>query len=206
MTGTGSISSVGSGYYSCSYTVTANGTGNSTIAFYLNNSSSVDAPLYAGDVGSGVDVTYAQVNEGTTALPYQATTDLQSFANTVSGGAALVRGTTAGSDTNDPTPRLVGLSFAVDDNVAGIPAKGSTWTTINCSEAHCYGVDSAGGSFVDGVSTPGATEFNLGTAGGYTGIASYLLRYNRVLSLKDHRTNYATFLKIAINAKGGTLP
>ncbi len=193
-------------YNSSNFTPTAEATRFSYTFTSLATSSNVQIVNETPGVAGTLSVSRCQLNEGSTALPYVATTDGQSFSNAVSGGSALVKGTTAGADTNDPTSRLVGLSFAVDDKVAGLPAKGATWTTINCSEAHCYGVDSAGGSFVDGVATAGAVEFDVGTAGGYTGIASYILRYNRVLSAKEHRTNYATFLKLAVNARGGTLP
>ncbi len=163
----------------------------------------------AGTLGAGVSitVTYPQINEGSTALPYVATTDLQTVSNVVSGGAAITRGTTTGVDTNDPTLRRLGLVFdGVDDRLLSLPTKGSAWTVINCSGAHCYGVDSASGSFVDGVKTAGASEFALTTAGGYTGTLTYLMYYSRVLSPKEHAQNYFQVIKPAVNARGGTLP
>lgn len=57
-----------------------------------------------------------QINEGSTALPYVATTDLQTVPNMVAGGAALTLGSTSGVDANDPTRTLSGMVFdGVDD-------------------------------------------------------------------------------------------
>jgi hypothetical protein len=86
-----------------------------------------------------------------------------------------------------------------------LAAKGSNWTVINCSAANCYGVDSAGGSFVNGAKTAGAVEWDIFTAGGYTGVLSQYLQYNRILSPRDHRQNHQV-LKPRINSVGGTIP
>jgi hypothetical protein len=49
------------------------------------------------------------------------TGDVQSVPNLVPGGAALQRGSTAGADTNDPTPSAAGWVFATDDYGTGGP-------------------------------------------------------------------------------------
>ena len=132
--------------------------------------------------------------------------DTQSIASIPPGTATLVRGANTGASSDDPVVSRLGWTFDASDRVSGVPAKGTNWTTINCSNEHCYGVDSASGSFVDGVASVGATEFNLETAGGFTGTLTYFLRYNRVITAKEHRDAYRTWIKPRVNAVGGTLP
>jgi hypothetical protein len=161
----------------------------------------------AGVSATTIRIRFPQFNEGSTALPYVATTDLQVVTSQPPAVTTLTRGTNVAADTNDPVVRLLGWNFdGVDDRVLALPAKGATWTVINCSSAHCYGVDSASGSFVDGVPVAGAVEFALATAGGYTGILSTFIQQNRVLSPGEHLQNYRTWLRPRINAYGGTLP
>lgn len=77
--------------------------------------------FYAGNGTSGVLVRNAQLNEGSTALPYQKTTDLQTVPNMVAGGAALQLGSTSGVDASDPTRSLSGMVFdATDDYLSGV--------------------------------------------------------------------------------------
>jgi hypothetical protein len=201
---TAHISNIGNGWYRCSVTRTSAA---STLYTVIAVSEANNTFTYTGDGISGIYLRNAQLNEGPTALPYVATTDGQAASNAVSGGAAVTRGTTTVADTNDPTLRLLGYSFdGVDDRLLSLPTKGSAWTTINCSGSHCYGVDSAGGSFVDGVATAGATEFALTTAGGYSGTLSWLGRWSRVLTPREHAQNYRQHIKPLVNAAGGTLP
>lgn len=93
----------------------------------------------------------AQLSESTTALPYVATTDLQSVASIAPGGTTMVRGANTGASTDDPTVSLLGWTFDSADRVSGLPAKGSSWTTTNCSDVECYTIDSAGNQYVNGV-------------------------------------------------------
>ena len=80
--------------------------------------------------------------------------------------------------------------------VTGLPAKGAAWTTINCSASHYYAVDSDSGSWVDGVAQAGATEFNLGTVGGYSGLLTFWVRYSRVLTAAEHRQCFAALKRL----------
>jgi hypothetical protein len=146
------------------------------------------------------------LNSGATPAPYVATGDLQTVASTPPGTAVLTRGTTTGADTNDGTVSALGLVMAVDDRLLALPTKGAAWTTINCTPTQCDAVDSASGSWVNGVATGGATEFDLLTAGGFTGTLSMYFRYNRVLNAGEHRRIYERYIKPRVNAVGGTLP
>ncbi len=104
-------------------------------------------------VGSSF-VVYAwhpQYNLGSPALPYVATTDLQSIASVPPGTSTITRGANTGASSDDPTVSLAGWTFDSGDRVSGLPAKGSSWTTTNCSGEECYTIDSAGNQYVNGV-------------------------------------------------------
>ena len=153
-----------------------------------------------------ITVWHPQLHAGTLPATYAATTDHQSIPSLVPGGAALIRGSTSGADANDPAITRAGLVFdGSDDKVTGIPAKAAAWTVISVSTAHSNAVDSAGGKYVDGVVNGAGVEFDLGTAAGYTGTASYYLQYNRVLPafeiLRAHRV-----LKRNLAVQGVALP
>lgn len=98
-----------------------------------------------------VDATRFMLNEGSTALPYVATTDLQSIASLPPGTATLVRGATTAASTDDPVVSNSGWTFDSGDRVSGLPAKGANWTTTNCSGVECYTITSAGTEYVNGV-------------------------------------------------------
>lgn len=88
---------------------------------------------YGANSGRGFKVSGFQINEGPTALPYVATTDLQTVPNMVAGGAALQLGSTSGVDTNDPTRGLVGMVFdGVDDYGTG-PTQAMSPTSFSIS-------------------------------------------------------------------------
>jgi hypothetical protein len=142
---------VGDGWYDCTITYQAKAASTAHV-WYVAKTATVYNESYEGDGESGFLVARAQLNSGTTPLPYIATGDLQSVPNMVPGGAALQRGSAAGADTNDPTPSAAGWVFdGVDDRVTTLPTKAATWTTINCSASFCYGIDSAGVGYVNGV-------------------------------------------------------
>lgn len=112
LTGSASITDAGGGWYHCVLTATA-AQALQLASVYLQTGNNGDS--YTGDGESGIYLTSAQLNQGTTPLPYVATGGLQSVGNLAPGGAALQRGSTSGADTNDPTPTLAGWSFATDD-------------------------------------------------------------------------------------------
>lgn len=179
-----------------------------TNTFLSSTLGTTGVQLYAS---SGAPLSFSiwgiQLSSGTMTLPYASVTNAQSYPNLVSGGAALQRGSTSGTDTSDPTRRGVGLYFdSIDDRISNIPAKGSVWTVVNCSETHCYGVDSAGGSYVDGKAQAGALEFSLQTAGGYSGLLTVLGQWSRVLTAKEHWKDYFTYIRPNVNKAGGSLP
>jgi hypothetical protein len=151
-------------------------------------------------------VWHPQLNPGTTPLPYVATGDLQTVGSYPPGSGNITRGTTTGADTNDPSPTLLGWSFVTDDRVVSLPTKGAAWTVSNCSGTECHVVTSAGTKYINGVANASAIEFDLTTAGGYTGVLSEFLQYNRVISPAEVRRNYHTWQKPRINSAGGTLP
>lgn len=91
---------------------------------YFNIQNSAEA------VAGVITVGYVQLNEGPTALPYVATTDLQTVPNLVAGGPSLQLGSTSGADTNDPVRRLAGMVFdGVDDFLVTTIALGSADAT-----------------------------------------------------------------------------
>ena len=59
---------------------------------------------------------------------------------------------------------------------------GSTYTVINDNGTQVEAVDSAGGKYINGVSNASAVNYDLGTAGGYSGLAAYRVQYNVVLT------------------------
>jgi hypothetical protein len=69
-----SITSAGNGWYRCSVTVTANTTAALNANYYIGDSSSTPAPTYTGNGTSALYIWGAQLNTGTSALPYAATT------------------------------------------------------------------------------------------------------------------------------------
>jgi hypothetical protein len=153
----------------------------------------VDASTaYSGDGVSGVYLYGAQVELGSTATAYTPTTDKQSIPGSFGTSYTLQVGSTAGVDSNDPTPvgYTQGYSFVTDDRVANIPAKSAAWTVMNCSDTAYNAVDSASGSYIAGVPQAGASEFAIGTTGGYNGRCSFYALYNRVLSSAEHLRAY----------------
>jgi len=114
------------------------------------------AYIYLGNganaqTGHTVTIVRAQVNPGSTALPYVATTDLQSIASIPPGAATLVRGANSGSSTDDPQVSNSGWTLDSGDRVSGLPAKGANWTTTHCSGVECYTITSAGTEYINGV-------------------------------------------------------
>lgn len=102
----------------------------------VNMMSDATTSQYAGDTTKGILIGSGRMNEGTTLFPYVATGNLQSVGNLVPGGAALQRGSAAGSDTNDPTPSLAGWVFdGVDDYGLG-PNMGLTTSDITIVAVH----------------------------------------------------------------------
>jgi hypothetical protein len=152
---------------------------------------------YAGDITKGVLVRRAQLNSGTTPLPYIATGDLQSVPNLVPGGAALQRGSAAGVDTNDPSIDPLFWWFDLtDDFVTGVPALASQYTILALhgwpnTRLHAY--DSVGNGWQDGAPNSLVQVFQpqsaaSGAAGTkrYAALSRYF-QYNRVLNPRDHR-------------------
>lgn len=92
-----------------------------------------------GNTATSVTIGRAQLNEGSTALPYQATTDLQTVPNIVSGGPALQLGSTSGADTNDPVRRRSKMVLSTDDflkttGAISLPASHSLFSVVNSSD------------------------------------------------------------------------
>lgn len=116
------------------------------------------------------------------------------LSNPVSGvGTTIADLSGGGHDLTVTAPRwgLVGLGFnGTSSLVAGKPTKAASWTVINCSTEVCYGVDSAGGSYVNGAAAAGAQEWAVGTAGGYSGRLTFLGQWPRVLSAKEQSDTY----------------
>lgn len=149
----------------------------------------------------------AQLNPGSTALPYVATTDLQSIASLPPGTATLVRGANTGASTDDPVVSLAGWTFdGVNDLASGLPAKGNAWTTINCNATECHVVTSAGTKYINGVASEDAAEWDIGTAGGYTGLLTWWGRKNRVIGPGEALNDYRGYIRPTVNARGNTLP
>lgn len=93
--------------------------------------------------------------------------------------------------------RYPGIFFdGVNDSVAGLPALGATYTVINVSDSQSEAVDSDAGSFINGVAAGGAVNYDIGNAGGYSGILAYRLQYDRVLRAAEHKRIHATLRKI----------
>jgi hypothetical protein len=68
------IENFGNGWYRCSMVYTASVSVTGTIAISTTNSPALSLATYAGDVTKGISVWGAQLNIGSTALPYFATT------------------------------------------------------------------------------------------------------------------------------------
>jgi peptidoglycan/xylan/chitin deacetylase (PgdA/CDA1 family) len=169
--------------YFWSYNITA------TAELQFAPDSGVDGSTqsYAGNVDEGFYVRNIFYGETPTPVAQKfLSDDLQQIINQ-NGGTNLVMGSSTANNTNDPDRRYMRMTFnGTSSQVTSIPAKGTDWTTINCSPLRCDAVDSAGGSYVNGRPLAGATEYNLGTAGGYSGDMLALYRYSRVLSPAEH--------------------
>jgi hypothetical protein len=72
--GTGSITSVGNGWYRCVVTATANGTASGSATLQVNNSGVATDTTFAGDGTSGIYVWGAQLEQRSSATAYTATT------------------------------------------------------------------------------------------------------------------------------------
>ena len=117
----------------------------------------------------------------------------------------MVRGANTGASTDDPTVSLLGWTLDSGDRVAGLPAKGTAWTTFNCSDTEIHCVTSIGTKYINGVSNTSGAEWALETVGAYVGILTGFYRYNRVFT---HGEVYRVtqYLKSRINAAGGLIP
>lgn len=147
----------------------------------------------AGAGGDGLTGTFyawgAQLYEGSHYREYEATTDNATAADTSGAGNDL---TLSGAIWRYP-----GIFFdGVNDSVTGLPALGAAYTVINASDSQSEGVDSDGGSFINGVATGGAVNYDVGNAGGYSGILTYRLQYNRVLRAEEHKRIHYTLRKV----------
>lgn len=140
---------------------------------------------YTGTVGEGLYLTdlIMQETDGTRSAYYPPTEFFGALRTTVldlsgNGNTLTLTGTTR---------RTWWLGFnGTTDKTSALPSKGAAWTVINCSDIVCYGVDSASGSFVNGIAQAGALEFDIATAGGYSGRLTARYQYNRVLSAQEH--------------------
>lgn len=147
----------------------------------------------AGAGGDGLTGTMfawgAQLYEGAAFQGYEATTDNASVADSSGNGNTLTR--------DGATWFSAGLAFdGVNDRVTGLPALDAAYTVVNVSDSQCEAVDSDGGSFIGGVATGGAANYDIGTAGGYSGYLTFRLQYNRVLRAAEHKRIHAAIRKI----------
>ena len=151
---------------------------------------------YTGDGTSGIYVWGAQLEPGSTASAYQKTNDFQSVFDYSNKGNALVRGTTSGSDTNDPTIEVTrdGLVLwhldNVDDKYTSVPALPSPNYTLVALDGwpnwHVFGLDSTGQAWLDGEPSNYASVSEPDIAKRYNTLRLYAV-YSRVLGAAEHK-------------------
>jgi hypothetical protein len=188
-----SISPAGDGKYYCQVTFTLP-SGYTTVkpVLYLSQGTN---DFYQGDGTGSATFEYIQLNQGSTPLPYVKTTDLQTIPDLSGHGHDLTRGSTSGADSNDPTVSTTGLIFdGVDDELTGIPSLGSTYTVINDNGTQIESIDSAGGKYINGAANASAVNYDLGTAGGYSGLAAQRAQYSVVLNAAEQARAYRYLL------------
>lgn len=196
LAGTAGIESVGDGWYRIWVSGSATA-GNWSYAVVMENGIS---SAYTGDGSSGIYLWGAQVNRGLAPLPYQQTTDNQTLLDISGNGNHGTLGATAGMDANDPKPITYGLQFdGVDDHVTKLPALGATWTIVNANDTQIESVDSAGGAYVHGVPNAAGTAYNIAVAGGYSGILTHRLHYDRVLMAAEQLAVYRALKSVLID-------
>jgi hypothetical protein len=118
--GIATITDVGNGWYRC--TLTGTTTISSAQNWYTYLLGVSGGSTYTGDGTSGLYLWGAQLNEGSTPLPYVKTTDLQSFVDLSGNGHTLQRGSTSGADSNDWDVQTYRGSFDGVAKYAVIPA------------------------------------------------------------------------------------
>jgi hypothetical protein len=205
---TASIESVGNGWYRCHMMFTAE-SGDNNVAVNIMNAANTTLS-YLGDGASGIYVWGASVTRSATALafttPVYADATLQSWSDISGNGNSVVLGAANTTITNDPRATGVGLIFdGTDDQITGLPEKGATWTLIYATDTGTLAVDSAGGSYINGISQVGATEPDLGTAGGYSGTVAARVQYSRILTAAEHKQAHLS-IRTRVNVYSATVP
>jgi peptidoglycan/xylan/chitin deacetylase (PgdA/CDA1 family) len=180
------MTAVSDGWYRCNLSFIWGGaSGATTIEVHLATADKSNS--YTGDGTSGLYVAGWSLNENTAGL----LSDFSSVNTLTSSGTltsvADLSGnsntlTVNGTVTNEEADLVFDGSTAY---LSGLPVKGAEWTILNCTESSCQAVDSAGGSYINGVAAAGATEFNVGVAGGYGARLSYRVQYSRVLTAPE---------------------
>lgn len=124
------IEDVGDGWYRCWVSFT--GIAGSGKWQAITTATGDGVASYLGDGSSGIYIWGAQLSEGSSALLYQQTTDLQTITDWSGQGNDAQRGSTSGADTNDPTRHGEWLSYVTDDYVdGGNPAISGNFT-VSC--------------------------------------------------------------------------
>ena len=191
----GYIAPIGGGWYrlEIDYVATSGGGG----GLFLIGIANRDGVSTMNGDGSSVWIAAPQVGYRSLG-PYHPTDMLQVIQDTSGQGHNLIRGLTPNIGPNDPVILPSG-GWVFDGSstyVTGLPAKGPVWTVVNASEGRVESVDSSGGSYVNGVPRAGASEWNIGVAGGYRGHLTFLARYGRVLSTVEQAQAFQAIVQV----------
>lgn len=154
---TAGVSSLSSGWYRISITRTINQDGIFTLLTHLTTAD--NTTNYSGDGSSGLYIWGAQLNLGSTATPYEKTTDGQRVWDFSPAASHLQPGSTSGADTNDPAKVMAGYDFTVDDFLVGPSVAVKTVVVIHKTQSvsNSYLVDLRPG-FTNGYIFNGGTD------------------------------------------------